>query len=76
MILGRSTALWGGLIAAVLNVAGAVVIVTTNHPLDASVVALFAAFDGLALAVIGILANVSATGTAFSRAAIGFHRNR
>jgi hypothetical protein len=74
MIAGRSTALWGGLIAAVLNVAGAVVIVTTNHPLDPSVVALFAAFDGLALAVIGILANVSATGTAFSRAHLGIRR--
>jgi hypothetical protein len=75
MIAGRSTALWGGLIAAVLNVAGAVVIITTNHPLDASVIALFAAVDALALAVIGILANVAATGTAFSRAANDVHRN-
>jgi hypothetical protein len=75
VIAGRSSALWGGLIAAILNVAGAVVIITTNHPLDASVIALFAALDGFALAVIGILANVSATGTAFSRAANDFHRN-
>lgn len=67
MILGRATALWAGLLGAALNVAGLVLVVASGHTLDANVVALFAGIDGLGLALIGILANVAVTGTAFSR---------
>jgi hypothetical protein len=68
MIAGRPTALWAGLVGAVLNVAGIVYVVVTNTPLDANMVALFAAINGLALAVIGILANQAVNGSAFGRA--------
>lgn len=67
MILGRSTALWVGLVGAVLNVVGLVIVVMTGTPLDANTVALFAGINGLALAVIGVVANVAVTGTFFGR---------
>jgi hypothetical protein len=67
MIYGRSTALWAGLVAAVLNVIGLLWVVVSGAPLDANTVALFAGLNALALAIIGVLANVSATGTAFGR---------
>ncbi len=63
MILGRPTALWAGLVAAVLNVIGLVIVVMTGQPLNADTVALFAGLNALALAVIAILANVAVTGT-------------
>ena len=69
MILGRSTALYLGLVAAVLNAA----VVVLNVQLDTTQLA---ALNALAAAIVAIVANVSATGTAFSRATVGFHRNR
>jgi hypothetical protein len=67
MILGRAAALWAGLLGAVLNVVGLVVVVATNTALDANMVALFAGLNGLGLAVIGIIANVTTTGSFFGR---------
>jgi hypothetical protein len=67
VILGRSAALWAGLLGALLNVIGLIVVVATNTALDAAMVALFAGLNGLGLAVIGIFANVNATGTYFGR---------
>ena len=68
MIAGRATALWAGLVTAVLNVIGLVYVVATNAPLDPTMVALFAGLNALALAVIGLLANSVATGSYFGRA--------
>ena len=67
MIAGRSTALWAALVAAVLNCIGLAWVVMSGVPLDANTVALFAGINALALAVIGVLANVSVTGTYFDR---------
>ena len=67
MIYGRSKALWAGLVGAVINVVGLVVVLVTGQPLTAEVVALFAGLNGLALAVIGMLANESVTGTYLGR---------
>lgn len=67
MIYGRSTALWAGLVAAVLNCIGLLWVVMSGAPLDANTVALFAGINALALAIIGVLANVSVTGTYFGR---------
>ena len=67
MLYGRATALWASLIQAVLNVLGLIIVVTTKQPLTVDLVALFAGFNTLGLAIIGILANVMATGTAFGR---------
>jgi hypothetical protein len=68
MIAGRPTALWAGLATAVLNVIGLVYVVATNSPLDATMVALFAGLNALALAVIGVLANSAVNGSYFGRA--------
>lgn len=62
MIAGRSTALYLGFVAAALNVCVGVF----NVQLDT---AQLAALNGLAFAVVALVANVSATGTAFGRAA-------
>lgn len=60
MILGRSTSLWIGLFAAAINV----VTIVFRVPLTGEQVATLNAF---ALALVGVLGNVSATGTAFGR---------
>jgi hypothetical protein len=65
MLAGRATALWASLIQAVLNVLGLIIVVATKQPLTVEIVALFAGLNTLGLAIIGILANVLATGTAF-----------
>ena len=67
MILGRSSALWVGLAAAVLNVIGLIIVVQTNQPLNAQTVALFAGINALVLAIIGLVANQGVTGTYFGR---------
>jgi hypothetical protein len=67
MILGRSAALWAGLLGGALNVVGLVVVLITNTPLDANMVALFAGLNGLGLAIIGMVANVAATGSLLGR---------
>jgi hypothetical protein len=67
MILGRAKELWAGLLTALLNLVGAGIILASGLPLDAATVAVFAAVDGVVLAVLGILANQNATGTAFGR---------
>jgi hypothetical protein len=67
VILGRATALWAGLVGAVINVVGLVLVIVTNQPLTPEIVALFAGINGLALALIGVLANVAVTGTYFGR---------
>ena len=59
MSYGRSTARYLGLVAAVLNVA----VVVFHVSLDTTQLA---ALNALAAAVVGVVANVSATGTAFS----------
>jgi hypothetical protein len=69
MIAGRPTALWAGLVAAVLNCIGLVYVVVTATPLDANMVALFAGINALALAIIGILANSAINGSYFGRSA-------
>ncbi len=67
MIAGRPTALWLGLLQAVLNVVAVIVVIYTGHELDAQMLALFAALNALGAAVIAILANVAVTGTFFGR---------
>jgi hypothetical protein len=69
VIAGRPTSLWAGLVAAVLNCIGLVYVVVTATPLDATMVALFAGLNALALAVIGILANSAVNGSYFGRSA-------
>ena len=63
MILGRATALWAGLVGAILNLAGLALILATGQPLTAEVVAFIAGLNGVALALIGMAANVAVTGT-------------
>ena len=75
MILGRATALWASLIQALLNVLGLIIVALTNQPLSVELVALFAGLNVLGLTVIGILANVVVTGTAFGRASSRWHQH-
>ena len=63
MIGGRATALWAGLLGALINVVGLAIVVATNQPLNAQVVALFAGLNALGLAIIGVIANQSVTGS-------------
>ena len=67
MILGRAKELWAGLAAAVLNFIGLVIVLATNQPISPALVAVFAGANGLVLAIIGMIANQSATGTFISR---------
>ncbi len=69
MIYGRPAALWGGLVQAVLNVIGAIIVVYTGQQLTAELVALFAALNALGLTVIGVLANQAVNGSSFGRTA-------
>lgn len=62
MILGRSTALWIALLAAVLNVA----VLVFNVGLT---VIQIGAIDGLGLVIIGIIANTEVTGSPVGRGA-------
>lgn len=73
MIWGRPTALWAGLLGAVLNLLAIAWSVYTNAELTPQMIALFAAFNSLGLAVIGILANVAVNGSMLGRGGQG-HR--
>lgn len=67
MIYGRPTALWLGLLQAVLNVIAAIWIVATGQPLTEQLIALFAALNTLGAAVVAVLANVTVNGSFFGR---------
>ena len=68
MIAGRSTALWAGLIGAVLNLLALGWVAFSGQEMTQQMVAFFAAANSLALAVIALLSNQSATGTWIGRA--------
>ena len=67
MIYGRPKALWAGLVGAVINVVGLVLVLVTGQELTAEVIALFAGLNGLALAVLGMLANEAVNGSYLGR---------
>ena len=67
MIYGRPTALWAGLLGALLNLVAIGWSVYTNAELTPEMVALFAALNAVGLAVIGILANTAVNGSLFGR---------
>lgn len=67
MIYGRPTALWLGLLQAVLNVVAAIWIVSTGQPLTEQLIALFAALNTLGAAIVAVLANVTVNGSFFGR---------
>jgi hypothetical protein len=68
MIAGRSTALWAGLIGAVLNLLALGWVAFSGQEMTQEMAAFFAAANSLALAIIALLANQSATGTWIGRA--------
>jgi hypothetical protein len=67
VIYGRPTALWAGLLGALLNLVAIGWSVATNAELTPEMVALFAAINAVGLAVIGILANVAVNGSMLGR---------
>jgi len=68
MIGGRSTALWAGLVGSILNLLALGWVAFSGQQMTTEMVAFFAAANSLALAVIALLANQSATGTWIGRA--------
>ena len=61
MIWGRPVPLWLGILQAVLNVAGAAIVVMTGQPVTEAVVTLFTTLNALGAAIIAVVANVQIT---------------